>query len=172
VAATSIAVAATLAGCAATASAAGPTPTGGLAVVVGARSNTPPPALAGAAADARDAAIERQSNLAVVVADGRPFVAQHGRLAVSGKNEVARDQEKENNRQLVGSAITGARARTPETDLLAALGLGARAIHSSSGPHTVVVEDSGLSTAGVAGRGPAGARPVAEGGPRAARPLG
>ncbi len=122
-------------------------PTGGLAIVVGAHSNMPTPALDGAGGDALRAAIAAESHLSVVVADGRPFEAvPGGSLAVDHANEVAEEADRERHRRTVEAALRDAAARTPEVDLLGALALGARSISAASGPHTIVVVDSGLST--------------------------
>ncbi|WP_138758570.1 OmpA family protein [Modestobacter altitudinis] len=122
-------------------------PTGGLAIVVGARSNMPTPTLDGEAADALDTALDAQSYLAIAVADGDPFLSpMKGQLLITGKNGPAQEASKEKNRQMVAKALAEAAAKTPETDLLGALDLGARAIADSDGGHTIVVVDSGLST--------------------------
>ncbi|MDK3256567.1 OmpA family protein [Blastococcus capsensis] len=124
-------------------------PTGGLALVVGARSNTPPPALPGAAADAREAALVAQSQLSIVVADGKPFVLDGaGVLAARDENSVVQEQDRDRNRQLIDEMLARAGAKTAETDLLTALDLAARALDPATGTRTLVVVDSGLSTAG------------------------
>ena len=121
-------------------------PTGGLAIVVGAHSNMPQPSLDGEAQAAVDDAVDAQSYLAVVVADGDPFVLQKGPLEITGNNGPAQDASREKNRRAVAAALESAAAKTPETDLLTGLDLGARSIQDSDGVHTIVVVDSGLST--------------------------
>ena len=138
------ALAAGLAGCTETAGAV--EPTGGLALVVGARSNMPAPSVTGGAADAVVQAIARQSYLSVVVADGAPFEQDAWPLAVSDENEQAAEEDRAAHEQRINRDLTGAAARTPEVDLLGALDLGARSISSAGGPRTIVVVDSGLST--------------------------
>jgi outer membrane protein OmpA-like peptidoglycan-associated protein len=123
-----------------------PDPSGGLAIVVGAHSNMPQPALAGESRDMLVAAAQWQSFLTVVVADGDPFVATKGSLLIEGKNGPAQEASKQRNRQRVEQALTDAAAKTAETDLLSALDLGARSILGAKGAHTIVVVDSGLST--------------------------
>jgi outer membrane protein OmpA-like peptidoglycan-associated protein len=141
-AACSIALAVGLAGCAESAE-----PTGGLAIVVGARSNMPPPSLTGHAVEAREEALISQAYLSVVVADGAPFQMNGaGVLIARDENAVVQKQDRERNRQAIGAMLAEARALTPETDLLSALHLAARGISSASGDHTIVVLDSGLST--------------------------
>jgi outer membrane protein OmpA-like peptidoglycan-associated protein len=123
-----------------------PDPSGGLAIVVGAHSNMPQPSLDGEASDVLDTAVDAQSYLAVLVADGDPFVSTKGSLVITGKNGPAQDASKVRNREMVSQALAAAEAKTPETDLLAALDQGARSIADADGAHTVVVVDSGLST--------------------------
>jgi hypothetical protein len=138
--ATAVAVAAGLTGCgsgaSATPDAMGSEPTGALAVVVGARSNMPPPALAGRSASTVDMAVGQRSRFSLVVADGAPFVATAG----APVDEV--------DRRAVEAAIAGARAQTAESDLLSALHRAAEALAGQPGLRTLVVLDSGLSTAG------------------------
>ncbi len=139
--------------CAALAAAAGcadtSEPTGGLAIVVGARSNMPAPVLAGEAAAALDEAVNTEARFSLVVADGEPHEVQGGRLDTSEANAQAEQRDRERLREEVRGALDAARARTPESDLLSALDIAARKLDSASGSHTVVVLDSGLSTAGV-----------------------
>jgi outer membrane protein OmpA-like peptidoglycan-associated protein len=138
----SVALAAGLAGCSDSAE-----PTGGLAIVVGARSNMPPPGLTGQAVEAREDALVSQAYLSVVVADGAPFQMDGaGVLAARDENDVVKEQDRDRNRQGIDAMLAEARAETPETDLLAALDLAARGISSAPGGHTLVVLDSGLST--------------------------
>ncbi len=124
-------------------------PTGGLAIVVGARSNMPAPVLAGQAAAALDEAVNTEARFSLVVADGEPHEVQGGRLDTSEANAQAEQRDRERLREEIHSALDAARARTPESDLLSALDIAARKLDSASGSHTVVVLDSGLSTAGV-----------------------
>jgi outer membrane protein OmpA-like peptidoglycan-associated protein len=131
-----------LAGCSDT-----PEPTGGLAIVVGGRSNMPPPSLTGKAVDAREEALVSQAYLSVVVADGEPFQMDGaGVLVARDENDVVQKQDRERTRQAIDAMLAEARAKTPETDLLSALDLAARGISSAPGDHTIVVVDSGLST--------------------------
>jgi outer membrane protein OmpA-like peptidoglycan-associated protein len=123
-----------------------PEPTGGLAVVVGAHSNMPKPSVDGEARDALNAAVEAQSHLAIVVADGEPFVSMKGPLLITGNNTPAQNASRQRNQQSVDDALAAAAATTPETDLLTGLALGARSIADADGAHTIVVVDSGLST--------------------------
>ena len=142
VTACSVALVAGLAGCSGS-----PEPTGGLAIVVGARSNMPPPSLTGKAVDAREEALVSQAYLSVVVADGEPFQMDGaGVLVARDENDVVQKQDRERNRQAIDAMLAEARAKTPETDLLSALDLAARGISSAPGDHTIVVLDSGLST--------------------------
>lgn len=141
-----LALTAGLAGCTGSAEAA--EPTGGLALVLGARSNMPVPTVDGAAAAELGAALGQQSQLSVVVADGRPFELDAWPLTVSDKNPQAADEDRVAHRNRINATLAQAAAVTPEVDLLSALELGVRSIDSAAGPHTLVVVDSGLSTAG------------------------
>jgi hypothetical protein len=136
--AAAVALAAGLAGCGAGASAApeetGPEATGALAVVVGAHSNMPPAALEGRSASAVDMALRQQSMFSMVVADGAPFDATASAEQVD--------------RQVIDEAIAGARAQVAESDLLGAIGRAAEGLVGEPGLRTLVVLDSGLSTAG------------------------
>src|SRR4051794_28394326 len=139
-----LALAAALAGCAGNTAA----PTDALAIVVGAHSNMPGGALAGTALAARERALDAQAYLAIVVADGQPFLAgQAGSLLTRDANSVIQRRDRDTNRQLVDTKLADAKAKTPETDLLSALDLASREISSQPGHHTIVVVDSGLSTA-------------------------
>ena len=142
VTACSVALAAGLTGCSDTVE-----PTGGLAIVVGARSNMPPPSLTGKAVEAREEALVSQAYLSVVVADGAPFQMDGaGVLVARDENAVVQKQDRERNRQAIDAMLGEARAETPETNLLGALDLASRGISSAPGDHTLVVLDSGLST--------------------------
>ena len=119
-------------------------PTGGLAVVVGARANMPPVAVSGIAGQVVTNAVSSRSQVSVVVADGSPFVLQDERLSGLHRDDSGSDER----RAVLHDAITTAAAASPETDLLTALQLAATAIEDAPGRHTVLVVDSGLSTAG------------------------
>ena len=121
----------------------------GLSIVVGARSNMPAGNLRGVSVDRAEAAVHWEALMSVVVADGAPF--QHleaGRLPVNDKNEVAAEQDRRRNLGVLARAVQSARAKTAETDLLAALDRAASGISNADQPRTIVVLDSGLSTAG------------------------
>jgi outer membrane protein OmpA-like peptidoglycan-associated protein len=137
----SLSLVATMAGCADSSE-----PTGGLAIVVGARSNMPAPTLDATASDALERAVLSQSYLSIVVADGAPFEVTKGRLRADDTNKQVQDRAREKNRQQARAAVAEAAARTPETDLLSALDRATRSISAASGAHTIVVVDSGLST--------------------------
>ncbi|WP_089404233.1 OmpA family protein [Geodermatophilus saharensis] len=126
----------------------GPDPTGGVAFVVGARSNMPAPHLDGRALEALDTAVEDQSLVSIVVADGEPSLLGTMQLVAEGANGHAQGASRAENRRFVVDGLTSARADDEETDLLAAIDMALRSISSASGQHTVVVIDSGLSTAG------------------------
>lgn len=135
-AAMSLGAAAGVAGCGGGASASAQ-PTGALAVVVGAHSNMPSAVLVGRAASARDMAARQQSEFSLTVADGAPFREDVGIGLAQGSD-----------REGIDEAIAQARARTPETDLLGAIAVAADELADRRGLRTLLVLDSGLSTAG------------------------
>jgi outer membrane protein OmpA-like peptidoglycan-associated protein len=122
-------------------------PSGALAVVVGGRAHTPAPVLTGAAAAARDLAVAQQSTLSVVVADGAPAVVGEP-VPLRVEDDGGAAEQRAENRRLVDDTVEGARARAPESDLLTALQVAAESVADEPGLHTLVVVDSGLSTAG------------------------
>ncbi|MGY2002871.1 OmpA family protein [Blastococcus sp. SYSU DS1024] len=130
------AVTAGLAGCGGGATAAAPEPTGALAVVVGARANMPPAALGGRSASVVEMAVAQRAAFSLIVADGAPFQDE-----AAGSPELA-------DRRPVDDAVSGARARTEGSDLLGALGLAVEELAGQPGLRSLVVLDSGLSTAG------------------------
>ena len=143
----SLAVTGGLAACAAPGVAA--EPSGAFVVVVGGRANAAAPELTGAAATARDVAVAQQSSFSLVVADGAPFQdGQPVTLTADAADAPGRDEQYAANRQLVDDAVVAARARTPESDLLTAMDLGVQTVSVEKGLRTLVVVDSGLSTAG------------------------
>ncbi len=141
-----VAVVAVVPGCGSASEAA--EPSGALAVVVGARANAPAPVLVGAAAEARDLAVTQQSVVSVVVADGAPFAVDEPMALRVGDDGAGLAEQHAANRRRVDDALAGARARTPESDLLGAMGLAAESVADEPGLHTLVVVDSGLSTGG------------------------
>jgi outer membrane protein OmpA-like peptidoglycan-associated protein len=123
------------------------TPTDGLAIVVGAHSNMPPASLDGAAREALNEAVMAESYVALVVADGAPFVVPgDGPLVVDHSNSEREKRSRAENQRNVEQAIDSAAAKTAETDLLGALHLAGRSIADLPGERTIVVVDSGLST--------------------------
>lgn len=122
-------------------------PSGGVVVVVGARSNMPPVSLDGVPLQEARNAADTGAPIAVVVSDGAPFVAEHVHTAASGSGDgPSRDSAE--GRATLERALDAAVARSPESDLLGALAVAAREVASSPGRRTILVTDSGLSTAG------------------------
>ncbi len=140
------AVAALACGLAGCSSASAAPATGAVSFAVGGRSNMPPIQLDGRAMAVLDEAVENQSLASIVVADGDPSVVASSRLKTEGENETAREQSRQRNRQALADGLVAAAADDPQADLLTALDLAARSIRSETGPHTIVVVDSGLST--------------------------
>lgn len=122
-------------------------PSGGVVVVVGARSNMPPVSLDGVSLQETRNAADTHSPISLVVADGAPFVAERLPPAASGSGD-ARSHGTVGGRAALQQALDGALARSPESDLLGALAVAAQEVAPSPGRHTIVVVDSGLSTAG------------------------
>ena len=119
-----------------------------VAVVVGAHANAPQPKTSDAAAYLRTA-VETNSAVAVVTAEGEPRVAAAGDAVGSTANTSAkRAEENEQWEASLQAALGQATAQTPEVDTLSAIATAARAIAEAPGAHRVVVMDSGLSTAG------------------------
>jgi len=141
----SVALAASLTGCSESTPG---RPTGGLAIVLGAHGNMPPAGLDGVAAQVLDNAVESQALVSIVVADGAPHPLGTSQLRTTGEDDDARQASEAANRRELDEDIASAAARTPETDLLSALGLAAREIAAAPGRHTILVIDSGLSTSG------------------------
>jgi outer membrane protein OmpA-like peptidoglycan-associated protein len=130
-------------------------PSGGLAIVLGARGNTPEAELLGMARQVALNAVDTRSPVSVVVADGAPFVVGADRSAPSGgaasddAPSGARAATAEiDDRDALERAVTTAAARSPESDLLGALGLAAQELDGAPGRPTLLVVDSGLSTTG------------------------
>ncbi|MGY1703497.1 OmpA family protein [Geodermatophilus sp. SYSU D00697] len=122
-------------------------PTGAVALVAGARSNMPPPQLDGPAAAVFDQALQDQSLVTMVVADGEPAVQFSGQMLITGNNGPAREESRERNRETLAAEIEALRAEDEEADLLTALEEAARSISAvETPPRTIVVVDSGLST--------------------------
>ncbi|MGY1690322.1 OmpA family protein [Geodermatophilus sp. SYSU D01105] len=122
-------------------------PTGAVALVAGARSNMPPPQLDGDAADVFDQALQDQSLVTMVVADGEPSVQFSEQMLITGNNGPAREESRERNEAALAAEIEALRAEDEETDLLTALDEAARSISAvETPPRTIVVVDSGLST--------------------------
>jgi len=107
----------------------------------------PAPRLDGDALTPLEDAVESQSYLSIVVADGGPSIIGEKNLIIEGGNGPARKQSKLANRQEVEDGILGAQADDEEVDLLTALDLASRTVRSeNTSPSTIVVVESGLST--------------------------
>lgn len=122
-------------------------PSGGISIVLGARANMPATDLHGLARQVAHNAVDTRSPVSVVVADGAPFVVDDARLTAPQRGGGAVDGPVPD-RAALRDAVVTATARSPESDLLGALELAARAVESTPGRHTILVLDSGLSTTG------------------------
>jgi OmpA-OmpF porin, OOP family len=114
-----------------------------LALVLGARANSPAPQLPPYAKTMLDAAIDAGATVAVVRLDGVPETVFAKSFHTDAQNTPARNEDRKAYVKQVTAAMRSARAVRAEADPLTALALGARA----AGPGgTVVVVDSGLQT--------------------------
>lgn len=124
-------------------------PDGAVAFVVGQRSNSPAMASSPALEAAIAAAVIHEKAVAIVEVDGDPDNVQQADLTSEAGNSVAREDEIRALQADVDSALAAVRADDPEADLLSALDVAARVVASEGGSGTIVVMDSGISTAGV-----------------------
>ncbi|WHT17566.1 hypothetical protein N8J89_31215 [Crossiella sp. CA-258035] len=115
---------------------------GSVAYVLGTHANRP----AVASPDLLDDAVDRQATLAVVRADGKPEVVITADLVSRAPGPDARNKEVRDRKADLRAKLSSVRPTTAELDLLAAIELGARSLERK--PKTMVVESSGLSTAG------------------------
>ncbi|GAB2568286.1 porin [Paractinoplanes abujensis] len=114
----------------------------GLAVAVGARANSPQPALPKQVEDylTSDGNVK---GVTVVRVDGAPSIACGLSFQAKAKNDTAKKQEKHDFGQLAVAQMRAVRSERPEADPLGALTLAA----DSAGPGgLVVLADSGLQT--------------------------
>jgi outer membrane protein OmpA-like peptidoglycan-associated protein len=115
-----------------------------VAIAVGARANSPAPALP---AEVRKLIAEGMTGCAkvtVIRVDGRPAVAGSAVFTTTARTEQNFNIDKAEFLKKVGAMLTDARAQAAEANVLGALGLAAAA----AGPGgTVVLLDSGIQTA-------------------------
>ncbi|MGX1773542.1 OmpA family protein [Nocardia brasiliensis] len=117
---------------------------GSMAYVVGAHANSPASAHPGTELDT---AVVDQRRLTIVAVDGKPWIVKSVDLRSRASNEDARSREISQFKTELGNALSEIRPVTAEVDLLAAIDLGARSLDRD--PKTMIIEDSGLSTAGL-----------------------
>lgn len=120
----------------------------GLAFVVGAHANAPAPELRGDIPALVTALVRAEGSASVVVASSPPQVEENGPVRLDCNSEPACVQRTTAWTDRIAASVRGARASTPESDLLESIELGAATLRSLSGPKTLVVIDSGLQTAG------------------------
>jgi OmpA-OmpF porin, OOP family len=137
-----------LAGVAACSTARAATAGDGLAVVVGGRANSAPPALLADLEPLVLDALARDTQVTVIVADGLPSVVDSFRLTRTAQNQLTADQEQKAAVARVRQAIERVRAKAPEVDDLAALVLAARSVSGAPGLRRVLMLDSGVQTTG------------------------
>jgi outer membrane protein OmpA-like peptidoglycan-associated protein len=120
-------------------------PGGPVTLAVGARANSAAPVLPPAIGDLMREAAKQSHAVSLVRVDGSPTVSFQGTFGTDAANDVARNQELEMFIQDVEARVAALLPKTPEADVLAALGEAAR-ITPEGG--TVVLVDSGLQTTG------------------------
>lgn len=131
----------TLAGC-------GDSNAGDIAIVIGAHANNPQPKLTDAALEELNPTFGSDSRHSLITTDANPESAGTFDSQINDTNDLT---EKKSLEELVAKLVAdveAARADDPESDLIAAIDLGARAVASSDGTRTVLVLDSGLQTSG------------------------
>lgn len=118
-------------------------------LVIGRHANATDPSIVAEAAPILRATIEGQGYLALVVSDGAPQV-EPGTAVFSRtcENDTACAQQIVGQLAGVTAAVGEARPAEPESDLLGALVDAERTLPGNGGSPTIVVADSGLSTAG------------------------
>lgn len=120
-----------------------------VALVVGARSNSPAPALTSAVATVLNSAVDASKTVTLVRLDGQPKIV-FSQAPVPGGTALSRDRNRQEylttlNRILAGTAqaATDIRAQVPQADVLDALALAASTVPVGG---DVIVMDSGLQT--------------------------
>jgi outer membrane protein OmpA-like peptidoglycan-associated protein len=114
-------------------------------LAVGARANSPAPVLPPAIVDLMREAAKQSQTISLLRVDGSPTVAFQGVFRSDAANDVARNSELEQFISATQGRVTALLPKTPEADVLGALGEAAR-ITPEGG--TVVLVDSGLQTTG------------------------
>lgn len=87
-------------------------------------------------------------SLSLVGLDGRPGVLASAEFYSDAGNDLALEEDRRNFLATFEASVQAVRASTPEVDVLAGLDKAAGAARATAGAGTVVVVDSGLSTAG------------------------
>jgi OmpA-OmpF porin, OOP family len=113
-------------------------------LAVGARANSAAPVLPPAIVDLVREAAKQSKAVSVVRVDGSPSVSFQGTFGTDAANDVARNNELELFLDDVQSRVAALRPKTPEADILGALGEAARITPEG----TIVLIDSGLQTTG------------------------
>jgi OOP family OmpA-OmpF porin len=115
---------------------------GPVAIVFGARANTPAPHLDEVRGVVR-AAVSASQPIAMVSVEGKGRMVYRKTFSASAGNPTARLRAYNNHVRLALATFSATRASSPEANLLDAIGDGARAVGEGG---TVVVLDSGLQT--------------------------
>lgn len=129
-------------------------PAGPVAVAVSGRANSPGPVLPVRAREIVQQvitgvpALQTGPSLSLVGLDGRPGVLASAEFYSDAGNDLALEEDRRNFLATFEASVRAVRASTPEVDVLAGLDKAAGAARATAGAATVVVVDSGLSTAG------------------------
>jgi outer membrane protein OmpA-like peptidoglycan-associated protein len=125
-------------------------PAAPVAIVIGQRANSPaiPETGTDLLGAALNHAIDSETRLTLIEVDGDPDQMESQPLELRSKNGPAREDERRRLRESAGQAIVATQADDSQADLLDALQLAARDIRAHADDGTILVSDSGLSTAG------------------------
>jgi outer membrane protein OmpA-like peptidoglycan-associated protein len=123
---------------------------GGIALIVGGRSNMPKPVLVGRAREEVDQAFRSKDTLFVVGVSGSPKLLYTEKIENRCDSGRACDAAAESFLGKIDKLLTRVTADSPEADQLAAIGTAADHLHALSGPgpRQIVVIDNGLQTTG------------------------
>ena len=122
-----------------------------LAVICGHHANAPAPAVSsGTVCEALLTSTSTYGAVSIIVADGSPFIAADFDIAPPDRalSAAKRTALAEAQAAQLADTLAGAKAVSPEVDLLAAIQLGARSLKKATGERHLLIMDSGLSTKG------------------------
>jgi outer membrane protein OmpA-like peptidoglycan-associated protein len=127
-----------------------PAATAEIAFVVGARANQANAAPSDPAlVDSVNKAVAAHAKVTVVNAGGEPRVVGTLVLANNGENPLLQQRQATANAASLRHLIGSAQVSLPEANTLGAIDVAARAVSDGTGPRTIVVVDSGVTTVGL-----------------------